>query len=206
MSRILKLSSLLTVNIGGIYFYVEADRKLELLKIQRDAITFAHNGMIFLDSTVTIEKKKKVWDKIIKPHMISKWKSTIDNYDDQKDILSQIKQVENGKTYQLTSTNDKLENLPKLISDNYKVQSIIGYMIDPSLKLVDFGNQTHWKYRYLADPWLYLYEYFTGTKSKTKTITLSGSDQSWHITVIKNKNGKPGTPIPWATHIDGGIL
>lgn len=188
ISRILKslkennrkaIIALLAVNVSGIYVYIEADRKLELLKIQHDAYTFAHTGMIYLDSSISIDEKKKAWESIIKPHMISEWIKTIDNYDDKEDILSQLRQPENGKTYELTSTNYKLPNLPKLISSNYKVQSIIGYMIDPSLKLVDFGDQTHWKYRYLADPWLFMYEYLTGGTKKQKAITLSGSDQSW---------------------------
>ena len=188
ISRILKslkennrkaIIALLAVNVSGIYVYIEADRKLELLKIQHDAYTFAHTGMIYLDSSISIDEKKKAWESIIKPHMISEWIKTIDNYDDKEDILSQLCQPENGKAYELTSTNYKLPNLPKLISSNYKVQSIIGYMIDPSLKLVDFGDQTHWKYRYLADPWLFMYEYLTGGTKKQKAITLSGSDQSW---------------------------
>ena len=190
--------------LTGAYVYVENDKRLEIIKIKQDAILFAEKGLITIDSHVTGQVKRDAWYNIIKPHMISKWIKTISNYDETKDIQSQLEQPIHGKTYNLTSANAELEGLPKLITDNYRVQSIIGYMIDPSFKLVDFGNQTHWKYRLLRDSLpIFLYESITNKKSKS-VITLEGSDQSWHITVVKNKHGEVSKPIPWATHIDGG--
>jgi hypothetical protein len=208
MSRIL-LSRRTVVLSGGLlltssYAYVENDKRLEILKIKQDAILFAETGIITIDSPITTQVKRAAWYNIIKPHMISKWIKTISNYDETKDIQSQLEQPIHGKTYNLTSTNSELVGLPKLITDSYRVQCIIGYMIDPSFKLVDFGNQTHWKYRLLRDSLpIFMYESITNKKSKS-IITLEGSDQSWHITVVKNKHGETGKPLPWATHIDGG--
>ena len=202
------LSRRITAIVSGsglfAYAYVEYDKRLEIIKIKQDAITFATTGIIMIDSPVSIEDKRTAWKNVIKPHMITKWIKTISNYDETKDIQSQLEQPTHGKTYNLTSTNAELQGIPKLITDNYRVQAIIGYMIDPSFKLVDFGNQTHWKYRLLRDPFpIFLYESITNKKSKS-IISLEGSDQSWHITVLKNKHGEAGKPIPWATHIDGG--
>jgi len=197
-----RASLVLVINTVGIFAY-EAGRRLEIVKLEEEATVFAETGMIFLESPVSSKQKIDVWNSIVKPHMIDTWIKTIIDYDISKDLLSQIDQPSHGKTYNLGSSK-KLDHLPKLCTDNYRVQLIVGYMIDPSLKSVDFGNQTHWKYRFIRDPFYkFFYDTITNNKSKAPLI-LEGSDQSWHITVIKNKHGEANKPVPWATHIDGG--
>lgn len=196
---------LLGINTIGGYVYIQGEKNVELMKIQEDAKIFAQTGMIFTESPVSSKQKRHVWNTIIKPHMMNIWTKTISNYNDKLDLVSQLDQPIHGKTYNLTSTNDKLEDLPRLFTENYRAQAIIGFMIDPTLQLVDFGTQTHWKYKFLRDPlWKFLYEHITNNQTSNALLRLEGSDQSWHITVIKNKNGEKGEPIPWATHIDGG--
>jgi len=195
------------------YYSYHRWRNSEISSIRQDALKLAKTGFVVLDSPVSPTEKRKAWkglSKVLMEHWQSKYQGmTVSNSDTWP-------QPENGKLYDLSCTNNQVPNMPKLTTDNYKVQAIVSYLIDPSLKNVHYGGNSHPKLLALVNPfyllvggidnsrrlrhWLHTREsvrkvklFLTPTASHdenevpvSSAIELNGSDQSWHLVNLPN--------------------
>ena len=144
-------------------------RNNKIKEIKLDALKLLKVGYIIIDSPVSTSEKHKAWLNIIKPHMIQHYKSKFSLFD--MNDQSTWPQPAYGKAYQLTSNDDKLPNLPKLISNNYKVQAIVSYIVDPDMNNINFGHQTHKKLLLLISPLCYLLGLDNYNRYKSMTLS-----------------------------------
>ena len=201
------------IAITSSYGYIQW-RNNEIKVIKLDALKLLKIGYIIIDSPVSTAEKHKAWLNILKPHMLQHYKSKFPLFD--MNDQSTWPQPANGKAYQLTSHDDKLPYLPKLITNNYKVQAIVCYIVDPDMSNINFGHQTHKKLLFLISPLCYLlglenynrYKSMTlldvinlllgrntsitnsstdsSNKASDSGIELEGTDQSYHLVNIVN--------------------
>ena len=188
---------------SGIAYYSYIDWKFkEMKKIKQLSEQYLIDGMILLDSPVTSENKYIAYYRYLKPHLIAHFKKVTNNTFNISN-LDTYPMPSDGKIYQMSSHDDKIPELPKLTTSSYLSQAILCWICDPKLAYTHFGSsQTHFKLKLLISPaWA-----FFGDNFKPKHMyELKGVDQSWHIVNLPNtKEYKPGRPIPWGAHFDGG--
>lgn len=182
--------------------------------IRKDCLELCRRGYVVLPSHVSPAQKREAWDSHLKPAMLAHWIKAAPPgfaYEDPATWPAPA----NGKNKELSSTANKIPGLPRLTSDNYRVQAISSYLVDPSLSRVHFGANTCYKLALLANP---LYLLLGGPQNYNRLaealsvdpgqipLELQGSDQSWHLVVLPSKHakGKVGQTVPLGAHIDGG--
>jgi len=190
-------------------------RSRELKELRSKAQTLLRQGTLLLESPCSSEKKRRGWETQLRPTMIAHWTATFPGFD-YKDPET-WPQPENGKEHKLSNTYNKVQGLPRLTSDDYNLQAVVAYMLDPNLRgRVHYGDQTHIKLQFLLNPlfvlcggvskYRSLIRSLIGGTGEDESIELQGSDQSWHLVNIANKHaaGRAGRPLPSSCHIDGG--
>lgn len=179
----------------GTSFIYGVWRERELAAIRIDAIALVKSGYVIIDSPVSPAQKRAAWD-VLKPVLMAHWTKAFGS--EGSDTWPQ---PASGKLYSASSTNNKVNGLPRLTTDNYRLQSLCVYLVDPLLEgRVHFGTQTHFRLALLMGP----FAFFGGVAGGVGKTVLQGSDQSWHLANLVNKHGRAGEAIPWAGHIDGG--
>jgi hypothetical protein len=165
-----------------------------------------------------------VWENYLKPILLLHWATVAAKLTgvsfDMKD-KSTWPQVPDGKVYSMSLQNGQISNLTRLVSDNFEVQGVISLLFDPDLKLVHFGQQTHWLKLMIQPLWLLadvlqkLFSFVGLSEERFRCIIhcyllrnmfeLTGSDQAWHLVNIPHdKHGTAGKPIPSGLHFDNG--
>lgn len=183
-------------SVGSSFIY-GVWRERELAEIRLHAVELVRNGYVMIDSPVSPAQKRAAWT-VLKPVLLEHWNKTFGAAGFDADRPETWPQPESGKLYASSSTNNKVPGLPRLTSDNYRLQSLCVFLVDPLLEgRVHFGSQTHFRLALLMGPLSFL--------SGAGSTVLQGSDQSWHLANLANKkHGRVGEAIPWAGHIDGG--
>ena len=196
-------------SLGTVFIY-QVWREKELAVIRQDSLELCRRGYVVLPSHVSPSQKREAWESHLLSAMIAHWKKTPGFiYEDPATWPAPA----NGKNKEMSSTMNKVPGLPRLTTDNFRVQAICSFLVDPSLTRVHFGANTHPKLLLLANP---LYLLLGGPQNYNRLaqafsvqvlpLELQGSDQSWHIVSVASKNGKDkvGQPLPNGAHIDGG--
>ena len=178
---------------SGIYIILQ--RRNLAIKAQN----FVTNGILIVESGVSVSQKKYIWESYIKPKLVAHWMKEQNDFKDGD--ISTYPNPSNGKSHNMTCT-EIIPNLPKLISSNFEIQILIAYLIDPSLQLVHFGTQTHWLLKIYINPLWFIF----GDRFKPSNMfSLQGDDQSWHTVNVINSHGIAGQPVSEnSIHIDAG--
>ena len=190
-------------------------RSRELKELRSKAQILLRQGTLLLDSPCTSAQKREGWETHLRPTMIAHWTLTFPGFDYK--YPETWPQPENGKERKLSNTFNKVPGLPRLTSDDYFLQAVVAYMLDPKLRgRVHYGEQTHIKLQFLINPlfvlcggvskYRSLVHSLVGGAGEVQSIELQGSDQSWHLVNIANKHaaGRAGQVLPSSSHIDGG--
>ena len=213
----------------GTSFIYATWRDVEIAQIRQDALEVCKVGYVVIDSPVSATRKQQAWSGSLKPAMIQHWKHTFGaGFDANRPET--WPQPASGKCYEASSKNNKVPQLPLLTTDNYKLQAMCVYLVDPELEgRVHFGVKTHPKLLLLMSPLALLAggvgrlrravasaphsssssssssSSNSSSSSSSASVVLEGSDQSWHLVNLPSpKHGHAGQAVPFATHIDGG--
>jgi len=186
---------------AGTTFIYETWRARELEGIRRDCLALVRDGLVELESPVSAAQKQSAWERNLLPAMVAHWEKQAGPKFVYGESSTWPSPSPTNKCREMSSTNNKVSNLPRITSDNYRVQAICAFLIDPSLQRVHFGRATHWKLQLLANP---LRLFFSSAGSDA--LELEGSDQSWHLVMLPTSaaQAKVGQPLPNAAHIDNG--